>query len=94
MWVYCLPGSRTWVVALNDVIGEDPVDLVGGAEADGCSSQSGIGTRSGRMRLFAVRNTRTGSTWEYSVSGPEGSSCNGLVFPKSQRTAYENGSVH
>src|SRR6266852_26888 len=101
VWECCVPGSRTWVVALNAPTGEAAVDLVGGADASGCSSHwSGI--RSGRMRLFAVRKTRIGcNSWmfslsEYSVSGPERSLCNGLVaichFPSGEAgsVTYEN----
>ena len=101
VWGRCVPGSRTCVVALNARTGESPIDLVVGVAGNRCSSQwSGI--RSGRMRLFAVRNSRTGSKswmfslWEYPVSGPEGSSCNGLVaichFPSGEdgSVTYEN----
>src|SRR5260370_26159808 len=74
VWGRPVPGSRTCVVALNAKTGDSPIDLVidlvVGVAGNRCSSHNGIGTRSGRMRLFAVRSTRTGSSWEYSVSGP------------------------
>src|SRR5712691_7525911 len=84
LWERCVRGSSICVVALNPATGKASVDLEGAAAGNGCSSHwSGI--RSGRMRLFAVRNTRTGSkSWifslgGYSVLGSEGSSRDGLV---------------
>src|SRR2546427_7145003 len=76
VWGRCVPGSRTWTT------GEASIDLTAVGTGNGCSFHPS-GIRSGRMRLFAVRNTRTGcSSWifslgEYSASRPEDSSRNG-----------------